>query len=314
MTLKDSRSASLPFGALALLALLSGYNWVVVKVGLQWSEPFTYCALRNLIGAVGIFAVAAVLRRSLAPKAPGWTALFGLLQTSGSTGLAMWAVHLGGVGKISFLTYTMPFWLLLAAWLALREPVRDLQWVAVGIALPGLILIVEPWSLRGLAGSLLAIGAGVSWALASLVVKRLQTRCHIEPLPFLAWQGVFGSIPLIAVALLTAKSLPTWNLSFVSALFFSAIPANAITWVLWLYALDKLPVNTVGFGSLAVPVVGVISAWFQLGELPGLLEGVGMSLIVAALAVLTTRELRESQRLRVHRPITEPASSGAGLT
>ncbi len=311
MTTERTRSVSLPLGALALVALLWGYNWVVVKVGLQYAAPFTYSALRNLIGAVVVFGIAAVLRRPLRPQALGMTALFGLFQTAGSAGLAMWAVHIGGVGKVSFLTYTMPFWLLLLAWPVLGVPVRGAQWAAVGLALPGLVLVLEPWDLRGLASSLLAIGAGISWAIASLIVKRLRASREVEPLSFIAWQGIFGSIPLIAVALLTAESFPIWNASFISALTFSAVPANALAWVLWLYVLDKLPITTAGFGSLAVPVVGVLAAWIQLGERPGLLEGVGMGFLVMALAVLTSREFRESRQPHRPRPFVKPAPSGA---
>ena len=45
-------------------------------------------------------------------------------------------------------------------------------------------------------------------------------------------------------------------------------------------------------GPLAVPVLGVASAWLQLGEVPTLVEGVGMALIIAALAVLAAIALR----------------------
>ncbi len=314
MTTRDARATFLPFAALGLLSLLWGYNWVVMKVGLQNAEPFTYSALRNLVGAVFILSVAAVLRRPLRPQAVVSTALFGLFQTAGSAGLAMWAVQMGGVGKVSFLTYTMPFWLLLIAWPVLREPVRGFQWVSVGLALPGLILVLEPWNLRGLASSFLAIGAGISWAIASLIVKHLRARRDIEPLSFIAWQGIFGSIPLIAVALLTAESIPTWNASFISALVYSAVPANAVAWVLWLYALRRLPINTAGFGSLAVPVVGVLAAWIQLGERPGALEGLGMAFIVVSLAVLTSRQLLEGRQPGAFRPLARPAASGAGAS
>ena len=307
MTLRPAQSVSLPFGALALLSLLWGYNWVVMKVGLQDAEPFTYSVLRNLFGALSVFAVAAVMRRPLRPKAIGWTALFGLFQTSGSAGLSMFAVYLGGVGKVSFLTYTMPVWLLVMAWLVLRQPIRDFQWLAVGLAVGGLVFLLEPRHLRGLASSLLAIGAGIAWAVASLIVKHVRTHHDVDPLSFIAWQGIFGSIPLAVAAFLTAEGLPTWNASFVSALFFSAVPANAIAWVLWLYALEKLPLNTAGFGSLAVPVVGVFAAWVQLGEQPSLAEGIGMGLIVVGLAVLTAREMRVSQRAGVPRPVVKPA-------
>jgi len=289
------------------LALLWGYNWVVMKVGLQDAEPFTYSVLRNLFGAFSIFAVAAVLRRPLRPKAIGWTALFGLFQTSGSAGLSMFAVYLGGVGKVSFLTYTMPVWLLLIAWLVLREPIKDLQWVAVGLAVGGLVFLLEPWHLRGLTSSLLAVGAGISWAVASLIVRHVRAHHDVDPLSFIAWQGIFGSIPLMVAAFLTAEGLPHWDAGFVSALFFSAVPANAIAWVLWLFALEKLPLNTAGFGSMAVPVVGVFSAWVQLGEQPNPAEAAGMGLIVVGLAVLTARELRVSQRAGLPRPVAKPA-------
>ncbi len=48
-------------------------------------------------------------------------------------------------------------------------------------------------------------------------------------------------------------------------------------------------------GSLAIPVVGVLAAWLQLGEKPGLLEGAGMLLIGSALLILSLNALRGRQ-------------------
>ena len=62
--------------------------------------------------------------------------------------------------------------------------------------------------------------------------------------------------------------------------------ANAVAWFLWLYALHSLPAGAAGLGTLSIPVVGVVAAWIQLGEVPTLVEGIGMILIIAALAVL----------------------------
>ena len=42
---------------------------------------------------------------------------------------------------------------------------------------------------------------------------------------------------------------------------------------------------------LADPVIGVVAAWIQLGELPDRYEAVGMVLIAAALCVLALRSL-----------------------
>ena len=43
---KGARAAWLPFAALALLALLWGYNWVVMKVGMSYAQPFIFAAMR----------------------------------------------------------------------------------------------------------------------------------------------------------------------------------------------------------------------------------------------------------------------------
>mgnify|MGYP007068796575 FL=1 len=53
-----------------------------------------------------------------------------------------------------------------------------------------------------------------------------------------------------------------------------------------MYALHALPAGAAGLGTLSIPVVGVLAAWIQLDETPTAVEGAGMALIIAALAVL----------------------------
>lgn len=109
VSVTNRRAAYLPFLALSLLALVWGYNWVVMKVGMRYAEPFTFAALRTFLGAVFTFLLSPLLRKPVRPQALGLTALFGLLQTGGFVGLAVWAVDHGGAGKASILAYTMPF-------------------------------------------------------------------------------------------------------------------------------------------------------------------------------------------------------------
>ncbi len=208
MAHKDlKQSAFLPFGALALLALIWGYNWVVMKVGVRYSDPFTFAALRNFLGAIALFAVVAARRGSLRPQAFWLTALFGFFQTTLS-GLAVWALYVGSAGRTSVLVYTMPFWLLLIAWPILGERIRGVQWVAVVLALAGLVFVLDPWGLQGLSASILAVAAGLTWAMASVLFKIIRKHHEVELLSFTAWQALLGSIPLIVVALLTAPEGP----------------------------------------------------------------------------------------------------------
>lgn len=277
---------------MALLALAGvwGYGWVVGKVGLDYASPATFVALRTVLAAAAMFVVLLLLRLPLRPPPLGYTMVIGLLQTTGFSGLSMWALDTAGAGKTSVLIYTMPFWLLLLAWAFLGERLRGLQWLAVGMAFTGLVLVIGPWHMDGLAPSVAAVVAGLSWAASAVVVKLLQRRHHVDVLSLTAWQTVLGGVPLVIIALLTWTP-PDWSGAFIGALAYNALLANALGWLLWLFALRGLAAGTAGLGTLAVPVIGVISAWLQLGERPAAVEAAGMALIIVALAVLSLREV-----------------------
>ncbi len=298
------KSTGRPIPYLAILCLVGlaaiwGYNWVVMKVGVRFAEPFAFAAMRAVLSAAFLFPVIAALHRPMRLQAPLFTTIIGILQTTGFVGLITWALEQGAAGRTSVLVYTMPFWLLLMAWMFLGERVRGLQWPAVIIALVGLVLVLRPWRLEGTwVSSLLAVAAGFCWAAASVLLKVMNKRHTVDVLSFTAWQLLIGSVPLAVIAILTTDSAPVWNAAFIGALAFNVLPANALAWVMWLYVLRSLPAGTAGVGTLAIPVVGVLSAWLQLGERPSTLEGIGMLLILAALAALTLRGLLLTRNAR----------------
>jgi drug/metabolite transporter (DMT)-like permease len=266
-----------------------------MKIGVTYAAPFPFAALRAGLSAVFLFLLIAVLRRPLRPRALGWTALLGLLQTAGFSGFVMWALESGGAGKTSVLTYTMPFWLLLMAWAFLGEKLRGFQWVAVVLALGGLLFILSPWKLHGVLSSVLAVCTGISWAASAVVAKIIHRRHKLDLFSLTAWQMAMGAVPLIVVALITGGDIE-WTLGFVGALSYNVIFGNGVAWILWLFILRMLPAGTTGLASLANPVLGVTFAWLLLGERPGWAEAAGMALILLGIAVLT---LREALRARV---------------
>jgi drug/metabolite transporter (DMT)-like permease len=279
----------LGFLALTALSLIWGCNMVVMKIGLRYSQPFTFAALRTFLGATSLFVLLLFLHRPIRPKAFGLTLIVGIFQAT-DIGLVMCALVRGGAGQTQVLNYTMPFWLLLMAWVFLGERLQRAQWLAVGLAFVGLILVVRPWRLHGTMSSLLAVGAGVAWAASAIVAKLIYERRDIDLLSFTAWQMLLGSLPLLVVAMLTWHSAPVWSGSFVCSLAYNVLLANALAWLLWFYALRALPAGDAGLATLAILLIGLAAAWVFLGERPVPVEAVGITLIIGAVSITTLRE------------------------
>ena len=276
----------MPLLALGLLPILWGYTWVALKVALADCPPFTLAALRMLPGGIVLLVLVAAFGRPLRPKAVGLTMLLGLLQGSGFVGLTVWALVSGGAGRISILANTWQFWIPVMAWPLLGERLRRLGWLAVALGLCGLVLIVEPWHIRGLAGSLLVLAAAVCWAGGSIVAKVIRRRHEVDLLSLTAWQGLFGSVPLVVAAIVVEHQLPHLTVSFAWSYAFALLVATVLCGVLWLYVLREMPASIAGLGTMGTPVVGLLASWAQLGERPTVIEGMGMLLILAGLGAL----------------------------
>jgi drug/metabolite transporter (DMT)-like permease len=220
--------------------------------------------------------------------------LLGVLQTSGFLGLTMGALVSGGAGRTSILANTWQFWILLVAWPLLGERLRGLQWLSVLLALGGLVLIIEPWSLHGVVSSLLALGGAVSWAASSIVAKVLRRRHEVDLLSLTTWQMLFGSIPLLLLAIFVEGGLPDWSGAFLWSLAFTLVVTTCLGSFLWLYVLRELPAGIAGLGTMGTPVVGLLASWAQLGEQPALLEIVGMVVILAGMAILFARGMKNA--------------------
>lgn len=287
------------YAALLLLSAIWGYNWVVMKLALQYSTAAQFAAMRTFGGAVFLLGLMTILGRPLRPRAVRETIVLGLLQTTGFTGFIIWALVEGGAGKTSVLSFTMPFWVLLLAWPLLGERVRGLQWGAVLLALVGLFAILQPWDLRGSKSSMgLAVLSGISWALSVIYHKRLTQRIpDLDLLSFTAWQMLFGAIPIVLFALGDIDQPILWTPSYTAAVAYSVLLANALGWMAWLYALQRLPAGVASMNSMLIPVIAVLAAWIQLGERPAPLEMFGMLCITAALLLISWISIRRHERV-----------------
>ena len=279
-----------PVAALVTMILIWGYSWLVMKIALRHAHPFDFAAIRVGIGAALLFTIVKLRGQPLRLSTYRMAIVLGILQVALFVALAHFALLVAGSGKTSVLVFTMPFWMIVFAQAILHERMQGAQWIAVALAFAGLVLVVAPWQLASLAGSLLAVSAGAVWALSAVLSKRWPTPA--DPLIFTAWQLAFGFCALAILALVHPHEAIRWNFEFVAALAFSAAFATAMGWWLWTYVLARTSAGIAGLNSLGIPVVAVISSAIQFGERPPALELAGMVAILGALALLALLGLR----------------------
>jgi drug/metabolite transporter (DMT)-like permease len=266
---------------------------VPLKIGVAYCPPFTFAALRALPGGLILLALVALLRHPLRLKAARYIIAIGVLQTGGFIGLTIAALVTGGAGRTSILANTWQFWILLMAWPLLGERVRGSQWISVGLALAGLVLIVEPWKLHGVLSALLALAGSVCWAAGSMLVKLMRRHHDVDVLSLTAWSTLFGSVPLVLVAIFHEARLPVWSFDFSWSLAYALLVGTCFAVFLWLFVLKEMPAGVAGLGTMATPVLGLLFSWAQLGEQPTVIEGIGMIAILAGSALLFLRGMRE---------------------
>jgi drug/metabolite transporter (DMT)-like permease len=285
------------YGALIILTLIWGLNWMAMKFGLQYAHPVIYNIERTFIAIALVFAVLFWERRPLKPES--WMAVIvtGFFQTTINFGATTMALAGGGAGRTAVLVFTMPFWTMLIAWPVLHERVRGSQWLAVGLALAGLVLVVEPWHWQGeLAPKLWATLSGFGWAAGTVATKYFQRHQRLDMLNLIAWQMVTGIIPICLIPFVWPLPAAQWNGIYVSALLYAGVIATGIGFILWTAILAWLPAGKASLNMFAIPVIALVSSMLIFGERLSAAEWLGIASIGAGLTIVSVRAWLSGQR------------------
>ncbi len=283
--------------ALVVLSLAWGFTWVLAKQGLAYASPLAFAAQRCVGGALALFLALKLLGRPVRLVAPAKTLVIALVNVAAFLIFQTWALVEGGAGKTAVLNYTMPVWTLLLAWPFLGERIRGPQWLAAICALAGLTLIIEPWTMHtSLLSKFLGLMAAVSWAIGTILIKHLRSRCEVDLISLTAWQLLMGAVPLMVLAVVVPDRATVWSVPYIGILAFISIVSTALCWWLWLYILDRAPAWEASLSVLGTPVIALLSSRLLLGEEFHVTEVYGMLLIGVGLALLSLLSWMASRR------------------
>jgi len=296
-------SAPTPFSrgdALRALAVVViwGLNFVVMKLGLQSISPM-------LLGALRFAAASLPFLLFVRPPALPWRFIagYGLVQGLGQFGFLFLGLKLGmTAGMASVVMQTQAFFTLMLAVPLLGERVRANQWLGLGVALAGLLMIAsahgEGPGQMTLAGFVLTLSAAAMWALSNIVARRASQIARYEPFPFVVWSSVFPILPFALIALATdgatsvQQQLAGMGVGAWFAVLYLALGATLLAYSLWTRLLQRHAATRVTPFSLLVPVVGLWAAWVTYGEAPLGVQWVGTGAVLLGLVVNQVRGLR----------------------
>jgi drug/metabolite transporter (DMT)-like permease len=273
---------------LIFLSIGWGVTWPIMKIALIEIPPLSMRMATAGIGAVTLFVVARLRGHNI--RIAGKTtwahvAIGGVLNIVGFSLFSAFAQLSATTARVTILTYTMPIWAGLLAWLFLGERLTIPRSVALTLCASGLAVLIYPLTSSGIPGGiLLAIGAGVSWAAGTVYLK--WARIGGDSVGFAAWQVVIGFVVIAACLPIFEGSPHLWPVSgpAIFGVVFTGIVGNGFAYVLWFEIIHRLPAMTASLGVLSVPVIGVVASMIVLGERPTFADIVGFGLIFAASA------------------------------
>ena len=279
-----------PLGYLVLSVLLFGGVWPISKDALRDATPLWFALNRAGMAAVVSALVLAALGRLRLPKRADMPAVLalGLLQLGGFFALMHTALGLLPAGRSSILGNVTLFWLIpLSVWL-LGEKVSTRRWMAAGLGLAGVTVLMAPWGWA--AGSGQAIGYGMlllcslMWSLAIIVTRRFPPASSV--LELLPWCFGLAALLLAPVALWREPLGGIGPGAWWQAVFVGAVAGPLGTWAT-IEAGRRPPGAVVSLGFLMVPAIGVVVSSLWLGETLGwdVLLGGGLIAVSVAVAV-----------------------------
>ncbi|MCQ4269645.1 EamA family transporter [Pseudomonas kuykendallii] len=271
---------------LALVVIIVwGLNFVVIKVGLHGLPPMLLGALRFMLAA---FPAVFFIKRPQIPLR--WLLAYGLTISLGQFAFLFSAMYVGmPAGLASLVLQSQAFFTLFFAALFLSERIRPANLVGLVVAAGGLILIgAEGDRSMTLAGFVLTIAAASMWALGNIVTRKVG---KVNLVGLVVWGSLIPPLPFFALSWMLEgpqtieAALRGISLDSILALVYLAFGATILGYGLWSRLLSRYPTGQVAPFSLLVPVIGLSSSAWLLGEHLSAVQVVGATVVMLGLLI-----------------------------
>ncbi len=269
-----------------------GLNWPVMKTLLQQWPPLLARGSAGVAAAIGIGALALARGESIAVPATLVPRLLAaaFVNVFAWMGFSTLSLLWLQAGEAALLVYTMPIWAMLFAWpmLGARPDAAGVAALALGFAGIAVLLGVQGVAVgvQKMPGVLLTLSAAVLFAFGTVVWR---TPLPLAPLAAVAWQVGLGCLPMLAYGLAFEPAPHASSAGGWLAMGYMTIAPMGVCYLTWFAALRRLPPQMASMATLLVPVVGVLSSAFALGEPLGAAQWIALALTLGGVALALRR-------------------------
>lgn len=269
-------------------ASIWGGMYVVSKVVLEIIPPFTLVTLRLILGALTLVTVLLVKGfPSVSRKQILQILGVGFVGYGVSLSFQFLGTKLSTAANGSLVTSATPAFVLLFAWLLLKEKITARRLIALFLATLGVVAVIDPRTAQLnpdlFLGNLFLIGAAITWALYSVLVRKVTQNTDVLLFSLIAFLGGLPvTIPAGAWELSTV-GVGEIGLGVVGGVLFLGIISTALAMVLWNTAFAYVDASLASLTFFAQPVVGTLLGWLFLNEtitplflVGGILIGIGL--------------------------------------
>ncbi|MEQ8397455.1 DMT family transporter [Thalassobaculum sp.] len=289
----DGRTPILAVALLAMIAVLWGFNWPIMKIGLAEIPPWVFRAGASIVSCAGLFLISAVAGHSLRVPPGQWRAVIlgGILNITFFNIFVAYGVTAMDAGRAGIIGYTMPLWATLIGTVVLKERLgpRAIAGLTVGLIGMALLFSVDAAVLTGSAlGPLLVLAGAASWGAGTVVIKHARLTMPITVA--VAWQHLIGVVPIAIVAVAWDwQHVGEWSLWPVMALLYNMLITGIICYWAYFKVVQMLPVVASTVGTLMVPVIGVFANQVIFGVTPHLVDYVALICVAVAVFLVVVR-------------------------
>jgi drug/metabolite transporter (DMT)-like permease len=293
-----------PYLALVALALLWGFSFLLIKVGLHDMSPTVLMLIRAASGFSALALFMIFSGRSL--LGDGWRRrIVPYTVLAITSGVVPWtAIALGeqsiSSGLASILNATTPLWAaVFVIWMIPKDRPSALNYVGVFVGLAGVVILVFPdLTGKGTGGSIAGAGAVIIAAI-SYAVSALYQRKRLRG--FSVYEVSVGQLALTTLFAIpiAAPSLPSFHFALPSmtAVIALGMGGSGLAYLLYYYIINTLGAVQGAGVTILVPVTAVLWGVVLLGETLTLPIVIGM--IVILVGVVLTNVRRRAARQAV---------------